>query len=124
MFLSDLSIKRPIMMSMFLIVFLLFGGIAYFSMNLNLTPDVDIPYVTVQTVYAGAGPREIETQISAQARSRRFHTECRTGTKGCHCRGNFIVNTQSDVIVIPHVQRDGWINLPLSRVNSRDVCCE
>ena len=64
MFLSDLSIKRPIMMSMFLIVFLLFGGIAYFGMNLNLTPDVDIPYVTVQTVYTGAGPREIETQIS------------------------------------------------------------
>ncbi|MEA1980981.1 MAG: efflux RND transporter permease subunit [candidate division Zixibacteria bacterium] len=64
MFLSDISIKRPIMMSMFLIVFLLFGGIAYLGMPLDLTPDVDIPYVTIQTVYPGSGPKEIETQIT------------------------------------------------------------
>lgn len=64
MFLSDLSIKRPIMMSMLLIVFLLFGTIAYFSMSLDLTPKVDIPYITIQTIYPGAGPKEIETQIT------------------------------------------------------------
>jgi hydrophobic/amphiphilic exporter-1 (mainly G- bacteria), HAE1 family len=64
MFLSDTSIKRPIMMSMLLLVFVVFGGLAYFSLSLDLTPDVDIPYVTVQTVYPGAGPKEVETQIS------------------------------------------------------------
>nr|MBN2277386.1 efflux RND transporter permease subunit [candidate division Zixibacteria bacterium] len=64
MFLSNISIKRPIMMSMFLIVFLLFGALAFFKMPLNLMPDIDIPYVSVQTIYAGAGPKEIETQIT------------------------------------------------------------
>ncbi len=64
MFLSDLSIKRPIMMSMFLIVFMLFGGLAFYSMPLDLMPSVDVPYIMVQTVYAGAGPKEIETQIT------------------------------------------------------------
>ncbi|PID59003.1 MAG: acriflavin resistance protein [Ignavibacteriae bacterium] len=64
MFLSDLSIKRPIMMTMFLLVFVLFGIISYFSLNLGLMPKVDIPFVTVQTVYPGAGPQEIETQIT------------------------------------------------------------
>ncbi len=64
MFLSDLSIKRPIMMSMVLIVFLLFGAIAYFGLNLDLVPDVDFPIVTVQTIYPGAGPKEIETQVT------------------------------------------------------------
>ncbi|MEW5923128.1 MAG: efflux RND transporter permease subunit [Candidatus Zixiibacteriota bacterium] len=64
MFLSDISIKRPIMMSMFLIVFLLFGALAFFKMPLDLMPKIDIPYVSVQTVYAGAGPKEIETQIT------------------------------------------------------------
>ncbi len=64
MFLSDLSIKRPIMMSMFLIVFMLFGGLAFYSMPLDLMPNVDVPYIMVQTVYAGAGPKEIETQIT------------------------------------------------------------
>jgi len=52
------------MMSMFLIVFLLFGGMAFMNMPLDLTPDIDIPYVAVQTEYAGAGPKEVETQIT------------------------------------------------------------
>ena len=64
MFLSDLSIKRPIMISMVLLVFVLFGILAYFGLNLNLVPDADFPMVTVQTVYPGAGPREMETQVS------------------------------------------------------------
>lgn len=64
MFLSDLSIKRPIMMSMFLLVFVLFGGLAFFGMSLDLFPSVDIPYITVQTVYPGAGPNETESQLS------------------------------------------------------------
>ena len=64
MIISDLSIKRPIMMSMFLLVIVLFGGISYFSLNIDLMPDVDIPVVTIQTVYPGAGPQEIESQIT------------------------------------------------------------
>ncbi len=64
MFLSDLSIKRPILVSMILVVFLLFGGIAFFGMNLDLTPNVDFPIITVQTLYPGAGPTEIENQIT------------------------------------------------------------
>ena len=64
MFLSDISIKRPIMMSMLLVVFLLFGAIAFLGMPLDLTPDIDVPYITVQTIYAGSGPKEIEIQIT------------------------------------------------------------
>jgi len=64
MFLSDLSIKRPIMISMVLLVFLLFGGLAYFTLNLNLMPDIEIPFITIQTVYPGAGPEEIETLVT------------------------------------------------------------
>ncbi len=64
MFLSDISIKRPIMMSMFLIVFLLFGGLAFVNMPLDLTPEMDLPYISIQTQYVGAGPKEIETQIT------------------------------------------------------------
>ena len=64
MIISDLSIKRPVMMTMFLMVTVLFGAIAYFSLNLDLMPDVSIPFVTVQTVYPGAGPKEIETQVT------------------------------------------------------------
>ncbi len=64
MFLSDISIKRPVMISMFLIVFVLFGGLAYFGMNLETTPSIDLPFVTVQTIYPGASPEDLELLIS------------------------------------------------------------
>lgn len=64
MFLSDISIKRPVMISMFIIVFVLFGALAYFGMNLETTPSIDLPFVTVQTIYPGASPEDLEILIS------------------------------------------------------------
>ena len=64
MFLSDISIKRPIMMTMALMVFVVFGALAYFGLTLDMMPDVDIPVVTVRRVYPGGNPEEIETQVS------------------------------------------------------------
>lgn len=64
MFLAKLSINRPIMMTMLIFVFIIFGGIAYFNLNLNQMPDVEIPFVTVTTVYPGAAPKETETLIT------------------------------------------------------------
>lgn len=64
MFLSKLSINRPVMITMVISVFVVFGILAYFGLSLNLMPEADIPYVTIQTIYPGAGPGEVETLIS------------------------------------------------------------
>ena len=64
MFLSKVSINRPVMMTMVILVFVVFGTLAYFGLSLNLMPEADIPFVTVQTIYAGAGPNEVETLIT------------------------------------------------------------
>jgi len=64
MFLSKLSIERPVMVTMGLLVFVVFGLLAYIGMPLNLMPNVKLPYVVVQTVYPGAGPSEVESQIT------------------------------------------------------------
>jgi hydrophobic/amphiphilic exporter-1 (mainly G- bacteria), HAE1 family len=60
----DLSIKRPVLITMFLLVFVLFGAMAYFKLPLSLIPDVKLPIVTVQVIYPGAGPQVIESQIT------------------------------------------------------------
>jgi len=52
------------MISMFLVAFVVFGALAYFGLTLNMMPDVEFPVVTVQTVYTGAGPNEIEIQVT------------------------------------------------------------
>lgn len=64
MFLSKISVSRPVTVTMLILVFVVFGAMAYFEMPLNLMPDVKLPFVTIQTVYPGAGPQEIETQIT------------------------------------------------------------
>ncbi|TVR73287.1 MAG: efflux RND transporter permease subunit [Spirochaetaceae bacterium] len=64
MFLSDLSIRRPVLMTMVLAALLLFGVIAFTNLPLNLMPDAQIPFVTVRTVYPGAGPEQIARQIT------------------------------------------------------------
>ena len=64
MFLAKVSINRPVLTIVGILVFLIFGLIAYFGLNLNLMPDVEIPIVTVRTIYPGAGPKETETLIT------------------------------------------------------------
>lgn len=64
MFLSSLSIRRPVLMTMVLAAFLLFGVIGFMGLPLNLMPDINAPFVTIQTVYPGAGPDQVATQIT------------------------------------------------------------
>jgi len=52
------------MISMGLIALVLFGIISYFTLSVSLLPNMSVPYVTVQTIYAGASPEVIETQIT------------------------------------------------------------
>jgi len=63
MFLSDISLKRPIAMTVVLLVLALFGFLAWRTAGVDLVPLVDVPYVTVTVVYPGATPEEIETSV-------------------------------------------------------------
>ncbi len=53
----DFSIKRPVLVTMILVVFVLFGVLAYFNLPLSLIPDVKVPLATVTVVYPEPGPR-------------------------------------------------------------------
>ncbi|MBS1371240.1 MAG: efflux RND transporter permease subunit [Lentisphaeria bacterium] len=64
MFLSRASVRRPIAMSCFIIMLVLFGLNSYNRLGLDAFPDVEIPYVTVTTVYPGASPAEIEVDVA------------------------------------------------------------
>ena len=64
MILSNLSVRRPVLMTMVIMTFVVLGLFSYFRLVVDLMPEVDLPFVTVTTVYPGAGPEEIETQIS------------------------------------------------------------
>jgi HAE1 family hydrophobic/amphiphilic exporter-1 len=61
---SEISIKRP---SIIIVIFLLLtiGGIgSYLNLGYELVPKFDVNVITVQTVYPGAAPSEVETSVS------------------------------------------------------------
>jgi HAE1 family hydrophobic/amphiphilic exporter-1 len=64
MFLATASVKRPVAMSALIIGMTLLGIYSYFKMNLELMPKIDLPFVTIVTVYPGASPEQIETEIA------------------------------------------------------------
>ncbi|MEM4247726.1 MAG: efflux RND transporter permease subunit, partial [Candidatus Nanoarchaeia archaeon] len=64
MFLSDFSTKRPIAMTALLIALALAGFNAFRKIGIDNMPELDIPYITVTTIYPGASPREIELDIA------------------------------------------------------------
>jgi HAE1 family hydrophobic/amphiphilic exporter-1 len=63
MTLSDLSIKRPVFTTMMSLLFIVLGVLGLRSLGTDLFPDVSFPFVSVMTVYRGAGPREVESQV-------------------------------------------------------------
>ena len=64
MFLSDASVKRPVAMSCLIIGLALLGFNAWRKLGLELMPRIDAPYITVTTIYPGASPEQIETDVA------------------------------------------------------------
>lgn len=64
MFLPKFSIRRPVMVSMIFIIFIILGAISFALLPIDLFPDVDLPIVMVVAGYKGAGPSEIESMVA------------------------------------------------------------
>ncbi len=64
MFLSDASVKRPVAMSCLIIGLALLGLNAWRKLGLELMPRIDAPFITVTTIYPGASPEQIETDVA------------------------------------------------------------
>ena len=64
MFLPDLSIKRPVFILMQVAAVIVLGWIAYTRIPVDLMPDVQFPFMSITTVYPGAGAKEMESDVS------------------------------------------------------------
>jgi hydrophobic/amphiphilic exporter-1 (mainly G- bacteria), HAE1 family len=64
MILSDLSISRPVLALMATVALIIFGLISFNGMPIEDMPNIDFPYITITTVYPGASPESVETEIT------------------------------------------------------------
>jgi HAE1 family hydrophobic/amphiphilic exporter-1 len=64
MFLSDVSIKRPVFATMLMVALVVLGGVSFFRLSVDEYPDITYPTIVVQTVYPGASPDVVERELS------------------------------------------------------------
>ncbi|MDR1372563.1 MAG: efflux RND transporter permease subunit [Dysgonamonadaceae bacterium] len=61
---SELSIRRPVLSTVFVLIITLFGIIGYTWLGVREYPSVDNPIITVEVAYPGANADIIENQIT------------------------------------------------------------
>lgn len=64
MFLSDISVTRPVFASVVSLLLLVFGVISFDRLPLREYPDIDPPIVSITTSYPGASASIVETRIT------------------------------------------------------------
>jgi len=64
MWLTNLAIRRPVFILMLVAALIVLGWNSRGKMSLELNPKVDFPMIAVLTIYPGAGPQEMETQVT------------------------------------------------------------
>lgn len=64
MSLPELCIRRPIFAIMLNLMVVLFGVVGYLRLPVRELPDVDPPIVTITTIYRGASPEVMETEVT------------------------------------------------------------
>ncbi|MGH7442320.1 MAG: efflux RND transporter permease subunit, partial [bacterium] len=92
--LARLSLTRPIFVTSVVLLTLFVGLLSYFKLGVDLFPEIEIPVVSVQVPYRGAGPAEIETlvvkpiedELSTLAGVKRILSSCDDGSGTVTCQ--------------------------------------
>lgn len=61
---SELSIRRPVLATVLVLIIILFGVVGYTSLGVREYPSVDNPIISVSASYLGANAEVIENQIT------------------------------------------------------------
>jgi len=64
MWLTRVSINNPVFAVMIMLALMVIGLLATFRMKVEEFPNIEFPFVVVNTVYSGASPEVIETDIT------------------------------------------------------------
>src|SRR2546425_4980283 len=64
MFLSDLSIKRPVLATMMIMALVVLGLFSYRRLSIDAFPDIEFPFLVIQTRYPGASPESVGREVT------------------------------------------------------------
>ena len=64
--LARICVEQPVLAVMVNLVFVFLGIVSFSMLTIDLLPEVDIPVVGVTTIWPGANPKEIESQVTKE----------------------------------------------------------
>src|SRR5512138_157344 len=64
MFLSNLSIKRPVFATVLMLTLVTLGIFSYRRLAIDMMPDVELPILTIITEYPGASAETVEREVT------------------------------------------------------------
>src|SRR4028118_2191206 len=64
MSISEIAVKRPLLVTTIFTVLILFGFLSYQQLSYNLLPKFEANVISVATVYRGASASEVETNVT------------------------------------------------------------
>lgn len=64
MTITELSIKRPLLITVIFVTLILFGWISYKQLDYNLLPEFEANVISVQTTYRGASSDEVQNSVT------------------------------------------------------------
>lgn len=64
MFLSDLSIKRPVFATVLMLALVTLGSFSYRRLAIDMFPDIEIPVLSIVTQFPGASPETVEREVT------------------------------------------------------------
>ncbi len=64
MILSDLSVKRPVFVTMVMFALVVFGAIAFKELGVDLFPKVEFPVITIVSTLPGGDPETMEKTVT------------------------------------------------------------
>jgi HAE1 family hydrophobic/amphiphilic exporter-1 len=64
MSITEISIKRPLLITVIFFVLILFGFMSYNRLNYTLLPKIEVSVISVATTYPGASSEEVQTSVT------------------------------------------------------------
>ena len=64
MSIPQIAVKRPVLVTVIFLMMTLFGLYSLTDLPIDLMPDIEIPYISIITIYEGAGSEEVEEKVT------------------------------------------------------------
>ena len=64
MSIPQVAVKRPVLVTVIFLMMTLFGLYSLTDLPIDLMPDIEIPYISIITIYEGAGSEEVEEKVT------------------------------------------------------------